>query len=323
MPRPSEDAILGRLRRRLARHGADRLGDDAAILPGGAGSWAVTVDQQIEGVHFPSGTPTRSWSRRLVAVCLSDVAAMGGLPVYAFLALQATSDLDVGTALSAVADACGGHGVELSGGDITSDRRVGASLTVLARPVPGGRWLRRSAARPGDVIWVGGPLGWSRLGRELPDRSAIEAIPAELRPDGRRAQRIHREPAPQLSLGQALARRRRCAAIDVSDGVALDLLRLCRESGVGAVIEEEKLPGPPVPLADALGLDARECVLHGGEDYVLLCTLAPGRRPPVGSGLTRIGRITAGDELRLEAGGRTRPLPARGWDHLTSRSDES
>ncbi|MEZ5333637.1 MAG: thiamine-phosphate kinase [Thermoanaerobaculia bacterium] len=318
MRRRSEDSLLRNLRRTLARRGVDRLGDDAAILSGGPTSWAVTVDQQIEGVHFTAGTPPKVWARRLVAVCLSDVAAMGGRPTHAFLALQATPTLDVAAVLEAVADECARSDVELAGGDLASDSRCGGSLTVMARPVAGGRWLRRSAARPGDTLWLGGPVGWSRLGRELSGSAAIERLPAAQRRDGRRARRIHREPTPQLALGQALARRRRCAAIDVSDGLALDLARLCRESGVGAVVEREALPCPPEALARALGLDRLDCALHGGEDYVLLFTLAPGVRSSPEAGPVRIGTITDGGGLVLATGGHTRALPARGWDHLSS-----
>lgn len=309
--------MLAGLRRRLARRGHDRLGDDAAVLPGGAASWAVTVDQQIEGVHFPRGTAAPVWARRLVAVCLSDVAAMGGRPLYAFLALQASPDLDVPAVLEAVADACATYDAELAGGDIAADRRAGAALTILARPTPGGRWLLRSTARPGDALWVGGPVGWSRLGREVLQPAALEALPAGLRRPGRAARRIHREPEPQLQLGQALARRRRCAAIDLSDGLALDLHRLCLESGVGATLERAALPGPPVELAAALGHDALDCALHGGEDYVLLFALPREAPPPRGHPAIRIGTVTRRRGLRLrDADGRTQPLEPSGWDHL-------
>lgn len=320
MPPPSEDLLLAALRRSLAKRGWERLGDDAAVLPGGAASWAVTVDQQIEGVHFLSGTPVRLWARRLVAVCLSDVAAMGGRPAYAFLAVQVTERLDTRALLEAAASACAEHEVELAGGDIASDRRAGAALTILARPVPGGRWLTRSAARAGDALWLGGPIGWSRLGRDLEEPGTLDALPRSLRDLGREARRIHREPPPQLALGQALARRRRCAAIDLSDGLALDLHRLCRESGVGATLDGAALPRPPEELATALGHDALDCALHGGEDYVLLFTLPEGRTPPEGHDALRIGSITPGRELRLvEPGGRATALDPSGWDHLARR----
>jgi thiamine-monophosphate kinase len=312
-----EDALLAGLRRRLARRGHDRLGDDAALLPGGGASWAVTVDQQIEGVHFPPDTPAARWARRLVAVCLSDVAAMGGRPLYAFLALQAAAGLDVRVALEAVADACAAHGTELAGGDIAADRRSGATLTVLARLVAGGRWLRRSAARPEDSLWLGGPVGWSRLGRDLQEPGTLEALPEALRRRGRDALRIHRRPAPQLALGQALSRRPRCAAIDVSDGLALDLHRLCLESGVGATIVRDHLPVPPAELAGALGHDALDCALHGGEDYVLLFALPSDRPPPRGHRAVHIGTVTRRRGLRLVGrDGRATPLPPGGWDHL-------
>ena len=316
-PGSGEDALLAGLRRRLARRGHDRLGDDAAVLPGTGASWAVTVDQQIEEVHFPPGTPAEQWARRLVAVCLSDVAAMGGRPMYAFLALQVAAGLDARVALEAVADGCAEHGTELAGGDIAGDCRSGGTLTVLARLGAGGRWLRRSAARPEDSLWLGGPVGWSRLGRDLQEPGALEALPETLRRRAGEALRIHRRPAPQLALGQALSRRPRCAAIDVSDGLALDLHRLCLESGVGATIVRERLPEPPAELAAALGHDALDCSLHGGEDYVLLFALPPDRPPPRDHRAVHIGTVTRRRGLRLvDRDGRAAPLAPGGWDHL-------
>jgi len=294
------------------------------VLPGGGASWAVTVDQQIEAVHFPPGTPAEQWARRLVAVCLSDVAAMGGRPLYAFLALQAAAGLDVRVVLEAVADACAAHGTELAGGDIAADRRSGAALTVLARLVAGGHWLRRSAARPEDSLWLGGPVGWSRLGRDLEEPGALEALPKALRRRAREALRIHRRPAPQLALGQALSRRPRCAAIDISDGLALDLHRLCLESGVGATMVRERLPAPPPELAAALGHDALDCALHGGEDYVLLFALPPDRPPPRGHRAFHIGTVTRRRGLRLVGrDGGTAPLAPGGWDHLRAPGESS
>lgn len=151
------------------------------------------------------------------------------------------------------------------------------------------------------------PPGWSDRGRE-----------AGIAGSARRAVRRHLLPAPQLELSGWLARRPRAAAIDVSDGVALDLRRLGRESGVGAVVEAAALPlaaGFP-ELCRRLGRDPLALALGGGEDYVLLFALPPGRHPPARFGCRRIGEIAAGRRLTLVVDGRRRALPALGWDHL-------
>lgn len=323
-----EDRVVAWLRRRLRRAGSDPLGDDAAKLVGG-GARAVSVDQQIEGVHFEPGLAPRLVGRRLVAVCLSDLAAMGAAPRQALLTVAAPSRYPLRRLLGAVHDACERHGAELVGGDLAAAPSLMLTLTVIGAR-GGRRWLERDAARAGDGLWVGGTLGESALGRRLLAAGAqfdgrraslpgADELSRDMVRAGRRALRRHLLPEPQLELGRALARRRRVAAIDVSDGLALDLSRLCRESGVGAVVRAELLP-LPARLTDwsrRLGVEPLDLALAGGEDYVLLFTLPRGReRPP--SGCHRIGEITPDRRLELEVAGRRRDLPARGWDHLTA-----
>jgi thiamine-monophosphate kinase len=130
--------------------------------------------------------------------------------------------------------------------------------------------------------------------------------------------RRHLSPRPQLELGLWLATRRRAAAIDVSDGLAIDLHRLCRASGVGARIVANLLPLPPGfdRLATWIGSSALELALGGGEDYVLLFALPPTVAPPESFGARRIGEIVAGRRLTLEEHGKSRRLQPAGWDHL-------
>jgi thiamine-monophosphate kinase len=326
-----EDRLLHWLRRRLRRTGRELLGDDAALLPQSE-RWAVSVDQQIEGVHFPAGLDPRWVGRRLAAVCLSDLAASGAEPAYGFLTVALPDGFDGRRLLEAVVDAAERHGLTIAGGDLASTAGpVATTLTVLGRRFPRGRWLRRAAARPGDAIWVGGTLGESALGRQLvaagarPHRRSIQLPPGTAKTSsmlrsGRRAVRRHLAPEPQIELGRHLGRRRRVAAIDVSDGLALDLSRLCRESGVGARVERDALPVPASlpPWAAALGLDPWELALSGGEDYVLLFTLPPGAAAPP-SYCTRIGAIVDDSALELVHGGGTRALTPLGWDHLARR----
>ena len=134
----------------------------------------------------------------------------------------------------------------------------------------------------------------------------------------RRAVRRHLEPAPQLELGRWLAGRRRAAAIDISDGLAIDLHRLCRASGVGAEIEAERLPQATAfdRLAARLDATASKLALAGGEDYVLLFCLPPSLRPPRRFGASRIGVATAKGGIILSENGHRRSLSPTGWDHL-------
>jgi thiamine-monophosphate kinase len=325
----SEDRLLAWLRGEIGRGGRSLLGDDAALLPRGA--WAVTVDSQIAGVHFDADLDPALLARRLLAVNLSDLAAVGALPAYAFLALSGAPGFDHRRFFRALLAACRRRGLTLAGGDLaTHPSATTATLTLLGRRRPGGRWLARASARPGDALWLGGTVGESAAGRALLDAGARRSGAAVRLPPGwrdappglaaaaRRAVRRHLLPAPQLELSGWLARRRRAAAIDVSDGVALDLRRLCRESAVGAAVTASELPFAAgfVPLCERLGRDPLALALGGGEDYVLLFALPPGARPPERLGCRRIGEIESGRRLSLVDQGRRRALPAIGWDHL-------
>ena len=346
-----EDRLLRWLRRRIDR---PLIGDDAAVLPPG-GPFAVTVDSQISGVHFVPGLDAAAIARRLVAVNLSDLAAMGAMPSYAFLALAAAPDFDHRRFFRALLAACARHRLVLAGGDLSrppagaqgapgahgcngspggNDVLV-ATLTVLGEKRRGGRWLRRGGAAPGHHVWLGGTAGESAAGRLLiaagarfaAGRVSLPAGWGGARPRGRdgvaaagrRAVHRHLLPRPQLALGQWLGRQAAGAAIDVSDGVARDLYRLCAESGVGARIEAARLPLAPgfASLCSALGADGEQLALHGGEDYVLLFTLPAAVEPPARFGCRRIGTIARGRRLWLVAGGGpARELAPAGWDHL-------
>ena len=318
-----EDDLVDWLRR--AAPGGDRLGDDAAFLPA-AGELAISVDQQIEGIHFPAGLDPAWLARRLLEVCLSDLAACGARARWALLALAAPPDWHHRRFLRALGDACRRRRVELVGGDTASAERVGLALTVLGEPV-GARFVERSTARPGDRLWLGVTLGAARVGRHLvglgarPEGRKLR-LPGDFRrPErvaraARRAVRAHLAPRAQLELGEWLGRRRLAAAIDVSDGFALDLARLCRASGVGAVVEPEVLPRDPAVtlLADRCDLEPLDAALSGGEDYVLLFALPRSARPPAVLECRAVGRCTEEGELLL-AGDRGELHPA-GWSHL-------
>jgi thiamine-monophosphate kinase len=338
MPRTGEDHLLSWLRGRLA---TPLIGDDAAILPA-LGPSVVTVDSQIAGVHFPPDLAAADLARRLLAVNLSDLAAMGATPAYAFLALSASPGFDHKAFFVSFLAACRRHRVILAGGDLA--RHPGgtiATLTLIGTKDVDARWLRRSGAEPDHSLWLGGTVGESAAGRILIQRGArfsggrvdlpgfCEAFSSPLRAAARRAVRRHLSPKPQLALGRWLGAQPAgiagIAAIDISDGVARDLHRLCRESHVGAVIVAEALPLAAhfTDLCNSVGVvDPLALALAGGEDYVLLFTLPPELAPPTELGGQRIGTITPRSRedrpgIFIVHHGVRRKLSDAGWDHLS------
>jgi len=325
-PLTGEDRLIDWLRR---RPGTALIGDDAAVLPPG-GPFAVTVDQQIAGVHFPADLDAALLARRLLAVNLSDLAAMGADPVWAFLTLAAPPGFDHRRFFTSLLAACRRHGLQLAGGDLARHPHgVTATLTLLGTKDETSRWLCRGGAVPGHDVWLGGTVGESAAGRNLIARGArpagrridlpsVIAASATLRAAARRAVRRHLQPMPQLALGRWLGKQREGAALDVSDGVARDLHRLCRASGTGAVITAESLPFASrfAALCAALGAEPLALALGGGEDYVLLFTLPAGLGPPAAFRCRKIGTITEDRAVSLLQNGVRRALPDRGWDHL-------
>jgi thiamine-monophosphate kinase len=319
-----EDRLIDWLRRRLRRQpGGALIGDDAAVLP--AASYAITVDHQIAGVHFPPGLDPAQVARRLLAVNLSDLAAMGASPAYAFLALAAPPGFDHRRFFTALLAACRRHGLTLAGGDLSRSSALSTSLTLMGTKAEGARWLERSGARPGHALWLGGNLGESAAGRSLIERGGLSADLASLQAAARRAVRRHLEPRPQLALGRWLGKQPEGAAMDVSDGLARDLHRLCRASGAGAEVEAGALPFADRfgGLCAAIGADPLALALGGGEDYVLLFTLPKAAAPPPEMRARCIGRITKGRRLVLVKSGERSDLPALGWDHLNASAGGS
>ncbi len=311
-----EDRLLRWLRDQLDE---PLIGDDAAVLPAG-GPFAVTVDHQIAGVHFPPGLGAAVIARRLLAVNLSDLAATGAVPAYAFLALAAPAGFDHKKFFTAFLAGCRRFGLRLAGGDLAKSDRFTAALTLMGTKEDGGRWLERAGAAPGHALWLGGTVGESAAGRLVIERGeeSFAAFSSSLRAAARRAVRRHLSPEPQIDLGRWLAKRKAGAAIDVSDGVARDLHRLCRASGVGAEIAAEALPLSDRfrDLCKTLDTDPLALALGGGEDYVLLFTLPRSEEPPEPLACRRIGTITKSRGVRLLRNGGKEPLPELGWDHL-------
>ena len=249
---------------------------------------------------------------------MSDIAAMGGRPTATLVSLV-TPPAEEAVA-ARIAEAAGERarelGAPLVGGNITAGERIGLHVAVAGRVAPGAPLLRRRGAKPGDGLFVTGNLGGAALGLALLQRRETESVPFAPEEEALVARQL--DPAPRLAAGAALAAAAH-AGMDLSDGLALDLHRLAAASGVGARVEETRLP---LAGKGARGLEA---ALFGGEDYELLVA---GPAEQLGAAarqaeipLIQVGSVTGPDEgIRLErAGGATEPLPRRGWDSWAGR----
>ena len=326
-----EDQLTGWLRKRLEKSGYYRIGDDAALIPEAPAS-SITVDQQIEGVHFPTGLTAHLIAKRLLAVNLSDLAAMGAVPQFALVTLSCPDTFDKRAFFRSLLASCERFDVELIGGDLARGDSVATSMTLLGSRHPKGRWTARDQARVNDQVWVGGRPGVAATGLRLVELGCqIHArsfhIPSDLgigstneQRAARRAIRSYVTPRPQLELGHWLARQPRAAAIDLSDGLSLDLHRLCKESGVGAAVDLSSIDEDTAleEVQAKIGLDHEEIKFTGGEDYCLLFTLGATAIPPPRFRCWPIGKITADlDVVQVTNGARTRLNPS-GWDHFKS-----
>lgn len=346
----AELGLISRITERFAgirdRRGAVSLGigDDCAILrPPRGWEVLVTTDLFLENRHFRRDThPAASAGHRCLARGLSDVAAMGGRPLAAFLSLalphgglrQSSERLWVEGFLDGMRRLAERCEVPLAGGDTAempeSAGQAAAADIVLVGAAPRGEALRRGGARPGDRIFCTGALGGAaaelrsllaRSERQRTPDAAIEAGWEERVTAGEHPQLF---PAPRLLVGTALRRRGLAtAAIDVSDGISTDLMHLCRASGVSAEVWEAALPVHV--LAGALPEQERSwAVLHGGEDYELLFTARPETRVPrriAGVPVTEIGRMVEADagEPRISLVGIEGPstLEPQGFQHFS------
>lgn len=304
----------------FARIGARRadvvlgVGDDAALVAPPPGfELALAADTIVEGVHFPAGMDAAAIGHRVLAVNLSDLAAMAADPAWALLALtlprvdEAWLDGFAG-GLDALARRTG---TAIVGGDTTAGPLV---VTVtIAGLVPPGQALRRAGAQPGDIVFVSGCPGEAAAG--------LGVLRGQLA--GNAAAREHVRarflwPEPRLDLGRAL-RGVATACIDVSDGLAGDLAKLCAASGVGARLDGARLP-VSAELAEVAGGDALRLCLAGGDDYELLFTAPQHRGAQVlalGGQVTAVGEIVAGAGVTVAGLGPGQPL-ATGFDHFKS-----
>ena len=309
-----EKQLIARIRRAAAKGGrttAGRgIGDDCAVLKIPRGHEAlITTDFSLENVHFRlEWHPPDSVGHRCLARGLSDIAAMGGVPLAAFLSLALPAELPqswVDGFVKGFLKLASRHRVPLAGGDTAqSPDGVLADIIVLGS-APAGEAILRSGARPGDFLYVTGGLGSSTATlNELRDGK-------KLRPQSHRK---HFYPEPRIAVGKFLREKRIASAmIDISDGLSTDLGHICEESGMGAVICADA-------IVNVSGNGELESALHGGEEYELLFSARPTRKVPkqiAGIAVTQIGEIVRGRGIKLKAAdGRTHILQPGGWEHF-------
>lgn len=306
------------------------VGDDAAIVEPMGELLVVTCDAQAEGTHFRlDHASPEEIGQRVLAVNLSDIAAMGAQPRYALVSLLVPPMLDVAVLdgiYAGLRETAAMYGVSIIGGNVARNpERLIVDITLMGSGERG-LLLTRDAAQPGEALLVTGTLGAAAAGLiMLDDPARFAHVPAEEKAFLLAAQRT---PTPCVVAGQWLARHGVHAALDISDGFAADLGHLAEASGVGAIVEAESLPIHPATrmIADIAGIPVLDLVLSGGEDYELLFTALATEAPQLAQQLfdetqtqaTIIGTISAGQALRLSQPYGLVPLVPQGWDHLRS-----
>lgn len=315
----TEDALLAAIHKVLSGPGPEvrvGVGDDAAVVAPGSGELVLTTDALVEGSHFTLATTSaRDLGYKAMAVNVSDVAAMAASPRYALAALTLTADVDaawVMELLGGMREACDDHVLWLVGGNLARGTEVSVVVSVVGEVAPG-RAVTRAGGRAGDRLVVTGTLGAAAAGLRL---LGLRGAPND---EQRAALRRHLRPTARVGEAAVLARHGATAMMDVSDGLSLDLSRLCAAGGVGARVE---LGAVPVDAAATL-----EEALGGGEDYELLAALPDDAAVAAaraelddvfGTPLASIGSLTAEAEglVAVEPGGAARPLRPAGWDHF-------
>ena len=296
------------------------IGDDAAAWQSDDRVQLATTDTLVEGVHFDLGIMT--WEElgwKALAVNLSDIAAMGGIPNYALLSLALPTKLhvrDVSGCIDSFTQAAAEFGVAVIGGNVATAPNTVITVTVLGCS-EGNTLLERSTASSGDERAVTGYLGASAAGLEILKGAAISDPKAEdiLR-------QAHLRPMPRVKEGQILVEQGVRTAIDISDGLVADLDHICESSRVKAKINIERIPVHPVVAAHFP--DSQELALSGGEDYELIFVadrvIVARAKRVLGCPVTVIGHITKEElptrVLVVDPGGTIIPYRKKGWDHF-------
>jgi len=294
------------------------IGDDAAAWKGDDSIQLATVDSFIQDVHFSLNIA--SWQEvgwKAMAANLSDIAAMGGAPRYALVALAMPGDTevdDVTTLYTGMLDLAGQYGVAIIGGDISRAPLVIITITILGNS-PKKQLLTRSSAKVGEVVAVTGYLGAAAAGLEMLKQKL------QFEPQATACfKQAFLYPYPRIAEGQLLADHGVKTAIDTSDGLISDLGQICKASKVGARIEADRVPVEPMVKAE-FGEKSLELKLAGGEDYELLFTaraeVIDRIKKAASCPITVIGEIVAGKGVTVvDRRGKPIKLGKTGWEHF-------
>lgn len=326
--RPSEEDLIARYFAPLAGEGALELQDDAAVLTPRCGhDLVLTVDAVVAGVHFLPDDPAGSVARKALAVNLSDLAAKGAMPRGFLLTLALPADWSeawLAAFAEGLGEAAAVFGCPLLGGD-TVRATGGAWMSVTALgEVPGGTAVRRTTARPGDVLCVTGTIGDAVLGLAL--LQARAGLWADRLSDLERAFLIdrYRHPRPRLTVAAAVLAHG-SAAMDISDGLAGDLAKMMRASGTAAAIDLDAVPlSPAAQAAVAANAALVDSLMTGGDDYEILCAVAPRAVEPYLAACTAagvpaavIGTVSDGNGLPVfRSGGAERRFERGSFSHF-------
>jgi len=306
--RSGEKAIVANLIKKFDPDGTHMLGDDCGILDMGHEYLLITTDMITRATHMPIGSKPEEIGWYAAAINLSDIAAMGGEPLGMLFALGLPRDMDsawLDALSSGIEDCCSTYNVPVIGGDTKENSNLTISGTAIGR-VPKDQILRRSGAKPGDIIAMTGKLGRGVLWElDQGDASLLLKI------------------KPRLKEGQMLAASGAVTScIDMSDGLSTSLHHLSRASKVGFRVDFTN-----IPMMNGLDLACKMKALHYGGDYELLFTVNPLKVDALidaaaDSPITEIGQVTKDMKILLSSHGEVGTLPDKGYEHFAKGNDK-
>ena len=327
--RPSgEDSLIARYFKPLATDpGAFALDDDAAVLKARGEDIVVTTDAIVEGVHFLSDDPPDTIARKALRVNLSDIAAKGALPAgfVLTLALRSVDEAWLAAFAGGLGEDARSFACPLLGGDtVSTPGPLMVSITAFGR-VSEGKIVHRSGAKPGDRVMVTGTIGDAALGLDILNGGAVTSALAGDQAAKEMLISRYRVPQPRNALAEVV-REYASAAMDVSDGLAGDLTKLCAASRVSAVIETPLVPtSKPAAALLGRGVTNLEALISGGDDYEILCTVSEDHvavfaqdAARAGIAVTLIGKVIAeqGAPRFMDAHGNAIRLKRLSYSHF-------
>jgi thiamine-monophosphate kinase len=326
-PASGEDALIARYFRPLATDpGAFHLDDDAAALKPNGDDIVVTTDAIVEGVHFLPDDPPDTVARKALRVNLSDLAAKGATPAgfVLTLALRSVDEAWLKPFAAALGEDAAQFACPLLGGDtVSTPGPLMVSVTAFGR-VPPGMMVHRSGAKPGERVMVTGTVGDAALGLAILGGGKVHAATTDIAARDALVGR-YRVPQPRAAMAN-IVREFASAAMDVSDGLAGDLTKLCGVSGISAAIDMGS-----IPLSDAArdllsrGIVGLEALIAGGDDYEILCTVPEDRVEAfaqaarrAGVSVSSIGTVVAGSAVPkfIDSEGREITLERPSYSHF-------